>query len=141
MLNSCFQKGEPFLLVMEYCEHGSLKAYLSSNTVLVHIRRNIALDAALALEYLASASDSDCYTRVGGAVPVRYVYAHEPDRRMRERNRMRNRLINRMTESVFLSHHMFSMVFVLKVVCSRSIGGVQVFGEVGCLELGCPLLR
>ena len=47
--------GQPVMMVMEYCEHGSLQAYLRSNDLLPEeVRTQIALDAALGLEYLSS---------------------------------------------------------------------------------------
>jgi len=49
------QAGQPVMMVMEYCEHGSLQAYLRSNDLLPEeVRTQIALDAALGLEYLSS---------------------------------------------------------------------------------------
>ena len=47
-------------MVMEFCEHGSLQDYLRSHSLLPGCDRNqIALDAALGLEYLASRGMSE----------------------------------------------------------------------------------
>ena len=43
------------MMVIEYCEHGSLQDYLRANDLLPELTRDqIALDAALGLAYLAS---------------------------------------------------------------------------------------
>jgi serine/threonine protein kinase len=45
--------GEPLLVVMEYCEHGSLVSCLRDRDMPHHTRRLVALDGARGLEYLA----------------------------------------------------------------------------------------
>lgn len=42
------------MMIMEYCEHGSLHARLKSKGLEPDERRLVALDAAMGLEYLAS---------------------------------------------------------------------------------------
>jgi serine/threonine protein kinase len=52
------------MMVMEYCEHGSLQSYLRSNDLLPEgVRNQIALDAALGLEYLATRDERGRRTR------------------------------------------------------------------------------
>jgi serine/threonine protein kinase len=41
-------------MVMEYCEHGNLKSWLTDNTISYKQRLSIALDACKGLKYLAS---------------------------------------------------------------------------------------
>ena len=48
------QIGQPVMMVMEYCEHGSLQDYLRESGLLAcAMCDRIALDAALGLAYLA----------------------------------------------------------------------------------------
>jgi serine/threonine protein kinase len=46
--------GEPFMMVMEYCEHGSLQAHLRNHEVLEGHRIKLAHDTAQGLKYLAA---------------------------------------------------------------------------------------
>jgi hypothetical protein len=46
--------GDPLMVVLEYCEHGSLSSYLDKTQLDVDTKRMIALDCAEGLAYLAS---------------------------------------------------------------------------------------
>jgi hypothetical protein len=46
--------GKPFMMVMEYCEHGSLQAHLRNHEILEEQRIMLAHDAAQGLKYLAA---------------------------------------------------------------------------------------
>ena len=50
------------MMVMEYCEHGSLQAFLRESEPLpLAIRCQVALDAARGLEYLAARGKNMCF--------------------------------------------------------------------------------
>jgi serine/threonine protein kinase len=56
------QIGQPVMMVMEYCEHGSLQDYLRERPLLPTMMRDrIALDAAQGLAYLAERGESQCW--------------------------------------------------------------------------------
>ncbi len=46
--------GDPLMVVIEYCEHGSLSSYISKTTLDDATKYRIALDCAEGLAYLAS---------------------------------------------------------------------------------------
>lgn len=46
--------GEPFMMVMEYCEHGSVHAFLQKQDIEQQQKLTLAHDAAQGLKYLAS---------------------------------------------------------------------------------------
>lgn len=52
--------GEPFMMIMEYCEHGSLQAHLQEQELSETQRLTLAHDAAQGLKYLSARNIVHC---------------------------------------------------------------------------------
>ncbi|EDQ85118.1 uncharacterized protein MONBRDRAFT_29610 [Monosiga brevicollis MX1] len=52
-LHGVITKDQPVIMIMEYCEHGSLQSFLRDNDTAPQQRLQMALDAAMGLAYLA----------------------------------------------------------------------------------------